>query len=664
MTTLLPHQYKALERIVARCHKQNGILLFHEMGTGKTLTSLSILLNFKHEHCVVFCPEQLKYVWKNEMKKYDLPLHHVEIRGFDDLFTFDFRNKVIIIDEAHNVSFMLKNMHKHEESLRIIFNMKKAKKMILLSGTPIYSDITDLGILVNIASGKNIVPYTKSEFRKRYMKISLWTSLFRGYLIPYLNTWSGPLVTLGALLIPMINIIKSKIGNYVLMIENYRSALVEAQKEANMQNLKMSAEEILQVTMLNVFNGWPLKLLRAMEEDPEGQETLEKIANLNIREKMNEKQAKIYDAFQKKFQGNTYQIIFVFLLLPLSFITIINIVKSIDRHSIETMYNFNLKNFSQDLAPYIDYHKPEKYSNFPRKKMKTIKVRYNNYQISEWFRLLFDVQNRETSKLDERDDQDPDSLFFTVSKSNYLHVGRVIGNLSNEYSPPPKFIQLLHFIKKHKGNHLIYSSFYRKGTLLLSGFFKQNQINHEILTPYLSSQEIDQRILDFKNNKFNVLLLHYKYSEGISIPGVRYLHILEPVLEYHTYNQIIGRTLRTDSHTHLPKHLHFVEIIDWVCTSKTFIFSLSKMLTKLNIWRKFYPRVLFTKMPQEVPKDATPDELIYNLNDNLLNMKNRIQKIFRNRSFANMCDHPDNNIKCIVSTPTKKGDCSEFLASK
>ena len=68
-------------RLVGELHKCTGaeryinigFLFWHFMGTGKTLSALSVVSNFK-QNAIVICPDYLKFVWGEELKKWKIRL--------------------------------------------------------------------------------------------------------------------------------------------------------------------------------------------------------------------------------------------------------------------------------------------------------------------------------------------------------------------------------------------------------------------------------------------------------------------------------------------------------------------------------------------------------------------------------------------------------------
>ena len=71
---LEPHQLKAVKKIVAHCQEQKGLLLYHHMGTGKTVTALSVVANFPSHKILFLIPKEIKYVWETNIKKPFAPI--------------------------------------------------------------------------------------------------------------------------------------------------------------------------------------------------------------------------------------------------------------------------------------------------------------------------------------------------------------------------------------------------------------------------------------------------------------------------------------------------------------------------------------------------------------------------------------------------------------
>lgn len=155
----------------------NGLLLFHETGSGKTCTSLTFAKKFSDStrpHLII-CPENLVENFKKEIesgcssssfefityrKLTNLVNKNITSKNIDSLFQEIFSNRLIIIDECHK----LRNKSSDEEdkepaddsvqedfsNLQILDVLKEGltystnTTLILLSATPMYDSYTEI----------------------------------------------------------------------------------------------------------------------------------------------------------------------------------------------------------------------------------------------------------------------------------------------------------------------------------------------------------------------------------------------------------------------------------------------------------------------------------------------------------------------------------------
>jgi len=139
-----------------------GLLLYHELGSGKTCTSIMIadLMLRKRQigHVYVLTPGSLRKGWINE---------YCNICGYKpkiltNFYTFitynyimneklpDFNNSLVIIDEAHNLINGVKNRSKNPSTLYNRLMSCTNCRIIALSGTPIFNYIYEWPILGNL----------------------------------------------------------------------------------------------------------------------------------------------------------------------------------------------------------------------------------------------------------------------------------------------------------------------------------------------------------------------------------------------------------------------------------------------------------------------------------------------------------------------------------
>lgn len=151
------HQIRAADSLKG----SPGVLVYHGLGSGKTLTS--ILAAEREGGATVVVPASLRDNYAKELSKadakgeYDIMSYEKFVRGNPDT------KNLIIVDEAHR----LKNSStKRSQALR---SSSRGKSM-LLTGTPIQNYPHELAPLINMVSGESRLPLTKREFDDAYVK--------------------------------------------------------------------------------------------------------------------------------------------------------------------------------------------------------------------------------------------------------------------------------------------------------------------------------------------------------------------------------------------------------------------------------------------------------------------------------------------------------------
>lgn len=162
---LLPHQQRVIDKLEKE--DQPGLILMHGLGSGKTRSSIEAYkkLGLPAE---ILLPAALKGNYEKEIKKWvGKNPKDVHIRSQQDLARKganpeDFKNKLMIIDEAHR-------LRNEDTKLYKALKNVEPKKRVLLTGTPIYNHPSDIAKLINLAGGKDILPERLPEFEKEYI---------------------------------------------------------------------------------------------------------------------------------------------------------------------------------------------------------------------------------------------------------------------------------------------------------------------------------------------------------------------------------------------------------------------------------------------------------------------------------------------------------------
>ena len=178
-------------RAVQHMQINRGLIISFGVGSGKTLTAVSILACLKAQakffnkkiKIIVVTPTSLQTNFKKEMQAYGMSegsINHVQfytIASFANALTRNElvcdHNTLLIIDEAHEFKkdyrgeFSTIGISKGDTDTRAykaITCAKKVWKTVLLTATPLYNAPHDIVNLVAMAKGKS--PMTFSEFHK------------------------------------------------------------------------------------------------------------------------------------------------------------------------------------------------------------------------------------------------------------------------------------------------------------------------------------------------------------------------------------------------------------------------------------------------------------------------------------------------------------------
>lgn len=163
MIKLLGYQQQCVDYI-----KNNfGLILYHSMGSGKTITSLEMMYQFPNDIIIISTKASRKN-FSDDIKKIKLNLKRIKIYTYQKAISLilgkelSFTNHSVIIDEAHHLRSVTKLLS------ILISECRNAYKIVLLTGTIFYNSLTDLSVLVNIIKKEDVLPETTKEFKFFY----------------------------------------------------------------------------------------------------------------------------------------------------------------------------------------------------------------------------------------------------------------------------------------------------------------------------------------------------------------------------------------------------------------------------------------------------------------------------------------------------------------
>ena len=188
--------------------KYNGLLIYHQIGAGKTCAALKIAENFKGKRKIIICtPASLinnmykelmtqcvddEYISKKEQteltqlnptsKKYLDIITKAEkkINKFYKIYSYNkfvnlvdskklyLNNSILIIDEVQNI---VSNTGSFYKTYLKIINKTKDIKVVLLSGTPIFDKPNEIALTLNLLKLPKALPVRK-KFNDTFIKIT------------------------------------------------------------------------------------------------------------------------------------------------------------------------------------------------------------------------------------------------------------------------------------------------------------------------------------------------------------------------------------------------------------------------------------------------------------------------------------------------------------
>ncbi len=161
-TELQEHQKRVIEKLLA----SHGVLAWHGVGSGKSLSALAAA-EALHKPIDAVMPAPLLANFQKEMDKHtDVPIE-TRMRSYEKAV----RDKkpmnegsLAVLDEAHRVRNAGTGL-----SQVVGKNVQHASDRLLLSGTPVYNQPSDIASLLNIAAGHKVLPSDPYTFKNEFV---------------------------------------------------------------------------------------------------------------------------------------------------------------------------------------------------------------------------------------------------------------------------------------------------------------------------------------------------------------------------------------------------------------------------------------------------------------------------------------------------------------
>jgi superfamily II DNA or RNA helicase len=561
------HQRDVIDHLVASCVNQHGMLVAHKMGGGKTLTGLMFLLNFPDREKVIVCPKFLKSVWTSEsIKLLKRPLDEkttvLSYKEYTTKMEDDLKfltGKIVIFDEAQYLADAVYDSTDWGKARKIFkAQIKTPFRALILTGTPIYSDLSDIAFYANIAAGVRLIDVGK--FYKTFGIPDKANVAINGYIKPIVKHIPRLLSSLRGQLFTFVG------ATSVQYLANYA--------------VKKAGYEIPSVPYPKIID-----------------DILDTISKVVYFKPATQAKLAIYKALRAKYGLGDEDILAIEHVLILASAVGVSgfIMKMIygEKDKEELKYaKVDFKALNAVISPYVSFFDlTPGVDGVPTQTDTNEYLIYDGFQSGLWNKFIFDSLDKDdvavvgtfddiwaddeadNDKDDEDDDKDDEKDRVYVNKWTFKKYGRIISNSAPLGSFPEKFYIMFrnimkHFSKAGSNRRYVIHSEYAKTIENVKKFLKERQAEVDFTFVHIrttfSQAKIQEILTAYEAGGINIVILDPRFYEGISLLKTAQLHILDPPLEYFQYAQLKGRVVRMRSHADLPKSQQTVQFFNYV----------------------------------------------------------------------------------------------------
>ncbi len=634
-------QKKPIEYMTQKCINNDGIFLFHHMGTGKSLTALGLAHNIGLPYLVI-CPEALINQWNQDYikiyQKY-LPTN-IGIMSYSQAGDF-LKNKnvkwlskiTLIMDEAHNYSKYI--------NILPLKKLQLFKKRVLLSATPFYHSSSDIAGIINIVSGTNVFPIDPKVFKEKYYRLNTTKSIIYGGIynnLQNLKFISEKSMTILAVNTLIQNIFFENSSPLLLsLIENTATCIIQLISDPLVKIIKYFSG-------INDFNDAP-KLAFLF------------ILSVTI----------ICLVLKKIFSNGEY------------------------KNGKETYFELDINKIQKDLGSYISLYIPKKNSNdFPKINDKQIYISLNFEQVLVLMRytiLKLTCEDYLSLGIFQSYSECEDLLFDQKNYDLFLNYGRFIGNIcyfknedgrdeyiidkilyynKKEYRcqlnkgydfklVSPKYKEIKKYSLQHSDKRIVIYTSSSLAAKTLSTYLTSTQIEHQLLLNNCSSRNFKDIFQRFYQSK-TLLILDCDYYQGISFLNTNSMIFLEPINNISKNSQARARVARLNSHSPGSS----IEIINLLSTMSIIL----QYIASIQTWLKTSKYVMYNFLYTEHNQDVTPDTIIYNKIEKLCKKNNVLVDLVKKKAIENI-EIPEKcqSLKCKIGELNERSHCGLVLSS-
>ncbi len=262
------YQYVILKlfHVIEKSKTQNGLLINHKMGMGKTYLALSISAAMSRLYDIIFiAPKSLHTNFTNSIDKFEklsnrkINKNNIEIITFDSYNLIksifkkrkDLTKTLIIVDEAHNFfRGIINNPNGNSGKLYSAIMSSKNIKLLFLTGTFPAKSFFEMVPCFNMLTGSNILPENYDEFVSLYIDETnnrlKNTNFLANRLLGLVSYASlsllkseGDIPTLKPEIVVRTNMSDMQYRSYLIIRDKENAEFIKAQKSKKQVNLKL-----------------------------------------------------------------------------------------------------------------------------------------------------------------------------------------------------------------------------------------------------------------------------------------------------------------------------------------------------------------------------------------------------------------------------------------
>lgn len=596
----LKHQIKAYQTLLhLKQSGKRGMLLFHSLGSGKTITMLYFIKNIKNKvkNIYIICPsyliENIKInIKKINYQKIDKKITYIDINDIQSFLKIK-PSSLILIDEAHLfITYFLKNNNIDIESKKKIIDIiNKSFFTVVSTATPITTSVSDIFIYENIFNPQSNFHHPiceKNLYPEYFTYDNYFQMFFFNRFIPFFEMLlEFPYYVLIGATIMIYDVYISFI-NYHTFIElnkfqsfgiftkfadlfkpSFYDFNMEFKKNIRYQHhtedpfnnnyfvqdfkkikdyQKYLTDTDLDETNNSDINDFIVKLYN--NDSIQNEEyILNRVKNENKNNYKN-----IIDIIKKINNGKKKWSTIKSKILTYVILSTLNFLVHYNENYIQpSILKLNNKKLISNLVCLDIYKTPIDDSNFPF--VKNVEYTYflNLYQT---FRIIKDFLN--INSLREEDDNTIVQL-NNLKNNCEINIEKIM-TYTNMFKSS-KFELLFSLIETYN-SFIVISTRYFQSLKILENFI-QTKFPQKKYTILYNQEPNKENILKmFAEKNIDILILEPLIVEGISIFNTKCLILMDVDINQVSRKQIIGRVVRYKSHENTKnKEVHIISLI-------------------------------------------------------------------------------------------------------